>query len=147
MKKVKNIKKLLDKYFEGNTSCKEEQELRLFFMKGHVPEDMTIYRPLFVYLDGESRNAPVKKEIKISHHNYYLRSVYGAIAASVLIVLGIGGYIDYTRQNASYVIINGEKCNNVELAKEQAQKAFSDVSFSKEEIANDLIPKDMKGNL
>ena len=32
------IDELLDKYFEGETSCEEERELRRFFTEEEVPE-------------------------------------------------------------------------------------------------------------
>ena len=41
------IDELLDKYFEGETSCEEERELRRFFTEGEVPEHLQTYRPLF----------------------------------------------------------------------------------------------------
>ena len=41
------IDELLDKYFEGATSCEEERELRRFFTEEAVPEHLQTYRPLF----------------------------------------------------------------------------------------------------
>ena len=34
------IDELLDKYFEGETSCEEERELRRFFTEEEVPEHL-----------------------------------------------------------------------------------------------------------
>lgn len=45
------IDKLIEKYFDGNTSCEEERALRRFFTHEEVPPRLAIYRPLFVYLD------------------------------------------------------------------------------------------------
>ena len=48
------IDELLDKYFEGETSCEEERELRRFFTEKEVPEHLQTYRPLFAYLNREA---------------------------------------------------------------------------------------------
>ena len=49
------IDELLDKYFEGETSCEEERELRRFFTEEEVPEHLQTYRPLFAYLNREAK--------------------------------------------------------------------------------------------
>ena len=46
-----NIEELLNKYFEGETSCEEERELRHFFTQGIVPEHLKEYSPLFAFLE------------------------------------------------------------------------------------------------
>lgn len=139
------IKRLLDKYFEGRTSCEEEQQLRRFFAEGDVPEDLNIYRPIFACLDEESKHASSEK--KHTSHTLRIRYTWGAIAASLFIILGIAGYNQFVRvDDSNYVIINGKKYTDVNKAKQEAQKAFQEVSFSKEDIA-DLLPKDMKENL
>ena len=40
------IDELLDKYFEGETSCEEERELRRFFTEEEVPEHLQTYLSL-----------------------------------------------------------------------------------------------------
>ena len=49
------IEELIDRYFEGQTSCEEERELRSFFTQENVPESLQVYRPLFVCLDQEAK--------------------------------------------------------------------------------------------
>lgn len=39
------IEELIDRYFEGQTSCEEERELRSFFTQENVPESLQVYRP------------------------------------------------------------------------------------------------------
>ena len=41
------IEELIDRYFEGQTSCDEERELRRFFTQENIPESLQVYRPLF----------------------------------------------------------------------------------------------------
>jgi hypothetical protein len=139
----KEVKELLDRYFEGNTSCKEEQLLRRFFTSEHVPEDLSVYKPIFVCLNEDSLRATAKQKTH-QRKRFFIHLAEGAIAASILITLGIAGYNSFTRQDTDYVIINGEKSTDIRLAKQQASKTFADVSFSEEEVADDIIPKDMK---
>lgn len=144
MKKI-NVKELLDKYFEGLTSTEEERQLRRLFIEGNVPEELIVYRSLFICLDEESRKCkPVKL---VGARRFRMRYVWSTIAASVLIVLGIAGYNSFIRQDTNYVIINGEKYNDCRIAKQQAKEALDAVSFSKEDVASELIPEDMKENL
>ena len=53
------IDELLDKYFEGETSCEEERELRRFFTEEEVPEHLQTYRPLFAYLNRGSLSVSI----------------------------------------------------------------------------------------
>ena len=48
-----NIRKLLDKYWEGQSSVEEEIQLRDFFSGTDVPEDLKSYQPLFQFFQIE----------------------------------------------------------------------------------------------
>ena len=52
-----NIEELLNKYFEGETTCEEERELRRFFTRGIIPEHLQMYRPMFAFLHEENRQS------------------------------------------------------------------------------------------
>ena len=51
-----NIEELLNKYFEGETTCEEERELRRFFTRGIIPEHLQMYRPMFAFLNEDNRH-------------------------------------------------------------------------------------------
>lgn len=42
---------LLEKYFDGQTTCEEERALRRFFASDQVPEHLEVYRPLFACIN------------------------------------------------------------------------------------------------
>ena len=63
------IDELLDKYFEGETSCEEERELRRFFTEEEVPEHLQTYRPLFAYLNREATSMAEPTEEKSVQQN------------------------------------------------------------------------------
>ncbi len=47
------IKKLLDKYWDGDTNLLEESQLRDFFNQEEVPAELKEFQPFFVYLKEE----------------------------------------------------------------------------------------------
>ena len=50
-----NIEELLNKYFEGETTCEEERELRRFFTRGIIPEHLQMYRLSSTKRTGRAR--------------------------------------------------------------------------------------------
>ncbi len=52
---IQQAKKLIDKYFEAETSLQEEQELRKYFAQEDVPEELLPYRPLFTYFSTSAK--------------------------------------------------------------------------------------------
>jgi len=50
---IKEIERLIEKYYEGETSTTEEKILHDFFQKDDVPEHLREHKPLFSYFTGE----------------------------------------------------------------------------------------------
>ena len=146
---MKDIETLLNKYFEGETTCEEERRLRRFFAEGLVPEHLEVYRPMFAFFEAEQEeltevsgqcNAGEMPELAIFEKKTktvrkYLTYSLGAAAAALLLLLGISGiYRHISPAPANYVIIDGKEYTDVHLIREQAMVAFRDVSLSEEEI-------------
>ena len=76
------IEELIDRYFEGQTSCDEERELRRFFTQENIPESLQVYRPLFACLAQEAK-AFRKESIPAKKLSFRRRFIYmtGGIAA------------------------------------------------------------------
>ncbi|MEM1321054.1 MAG: hypothetical protein AAGG75_12445 [Bacteroidota bacterium] len=49
------IKLLLDKYWEGETSLEEEVQLRAYFAQDNIPEDLKPLQPLFAFFAAEQQ--------------------------------------------------------------------------------------------
>lgn len=137
------IDELLNKYFEGETSCEEERELRRFFTEGNtIPEHLQVYRPLFACLDQEAKahqSLPQKAESKKAKTGHFIpRRLYymiGSIAAGLLILIGIANLYQQTAVTPTdYVVINGKRYTDAKIIREQALSAFQDVSMSQEEV-------------
>ena len=77
------IKALLEKYFEGNTSLKEDAKLRYYFSSSEdIPEDIAMYKVLFAYYENAQNDAfPKKKRL------FVFTPKALAIAASIAFLL------------------------------------------------------------
>lgn len=125
------IDELLNRYFEGETSCEEERELRRFFTEEQVPESLEMYRPLFVCLDKEVR-AHQSHLLTPKRRLYY---IMGSIAAGLLLLIGIANlWQNVWTTPSDYVIINGKRYTDAKTIQEQALAAFQDVQMSQEEV-------------
>ncbi len=56
------IEQLLDRYFEGETSLREEQQLREYFQRADVPENLRPFQPMFRYFVQEQNKASLGSE-------------------------------------------------------------------------------------
>ena len=66
---MNNIEKILEQYFEGQTSAEEEAMLRRFFASGDIPENLVMYKPLFAYFDDEINKSEAANENKSRNEN------------------------------------------------------------------------------
>ena len=96
-----NIHQLLERYWQCETSLEEERLLQDFFSGDSIPEELKIYKSLFIWKDQQKtvhaalvRLVASKKPVM--HYFYPVLK----IAASVLVVLlfGIGIYTHYRQE-------------------------------------------------
>ena len=146
------IDELLDKYFEGETSCEEERELRRFFTEEEVPEHLQTYRPLFAYLNREATSMaePTEeksvttesaKEVPAQRKPFRLyRTFYAVsgIAAGLLLLLGVAKIIfPLSGVPENYVVIDGQRYTDEKLV--EALEALQNASFTDEDLSNLLF--------
>jgi hypothetical protein len=82
------IEKLLEKYFEAETTIAEEKELKDYFASPDVAQHLEQYKPIFGYAvqaKQEQFNATVP--LKTNKRN---RVVWLSVAASATVFLGVG---------------------------------------------------------
>ena len=126
---LSRIELLLEKYFDAQTSLSEEKELRDYFCSNDVALHLIQYQSLFGYLAAAKTDQytkplavfeVVKSDQRVTKINYYAISV----AASVIVLLGIGSYslfnlkaVKSTNELGTY--------NDPKLALEATQKALN----------------------
>ncbi|WP_035337393.1 hypothetical protein [Dokdonia sp. PRO95] len=85
-----NIEKLLDGYFEGATTLKEEQELRAYFTSDHVAPHLEEYTSMFTAFSVASKetyDAPIVLPQKQRSTSIYRFAASAAAAVIVGLVL------------------------------------------------------------
>lgn len=142
-----DIEALLNKYFEGETSCEEERRLREFFATGDVPEHLLTYQPLFGYftqeiekMQQEGRQVELLPPVKPFSRKVLYRSLAG-VAATVLLLIGLYTFRGMQQDclcAGNYVIINGRCYTDPNKVKEYALQALRQVSASPDEWMIDL---------
>ncbi len=121
-----NIEKLIDKYFEGETSITEENELKAYFSSSDVAQHLKQYQPIFGYF-SQAKEQQFKQEIPLQAKKRNV-VMWLSIAASVVVMLSAGMvvYFENTTRANQFVACTPE--DSPELALAQTQKALALVS-------------------
>lgn len=84
------IEKLLDAWFEGNTTLAQETDLRDYFTKGEVAEHLEAYKPIFLGLVIAGSEVS-EKEVVLPNAGSSIKPFWYSIAAMLLVAATIGG--------------------------------------------------------
>ena len=84
---LSNIEKLLEKYFEGETTISEEKELKVYFTREIMPSHLEKYKSLFQYF-SEEKTVTATKDLNLSttKKSWY---AWVGVAASVVLIAGL----------------------------------------------------------
>lgn len=120
---------LLEKYYEGKTSVREENMLRAFLAQPDIPERFDAERDIFGYFQGKK----AKQTVSLP------QTFKWAAAVAVIAVVISGGLFFYrTPATISYAYIDGEKTTDVNMIKSLAFTSFSNIASENNEIENNL---------
>ena len=113
------IESLIEKYFQGETSIAEEQELKAYFSSQNVLPHLEQYKPLFGYF-ANAKEQKLSQEVmpKTKKRNLGWLSV----AASVVVLLGIGTFAYLNNETATQDL---GTYDNPEVAFAATQKALA----------------------
>ena len=117
------IEFLLEKYFEAETTVREENELKDYFSQPNIAAHLLQYQPLFGYFKIAKEQKWEAKTI-VSTPKSYLGLL--SIAASVVVLLGVGMF-SYQNMKA----VQNQDLGNFEspeMAFRETQKALSMLS-------------------
>lgn len=142
----KDIEELVEAFFEGKTSNREEEALYGYFASGQVPEHLEKYAPIFDCLKNELHRLPRQEEdVTPRRRRTLLRVSYAAaIAASVAVVLMLTIPSPEPEPNpfeGSYMIVDGEKITDMDLLMPEIEQTLSLVTEIKRDLdaANEEI--------
>ncbi len=121
---LNKIKELLEKYFEGNLSEKEEQLLKTYFSQEIVAEHLQKYKPLFAFF-AEAKQSESTRNFRLNdnQNNKKSRNVTIGIAASLLIAIGTVIFMFSNNQPTTKEDLG--TFNDPKVALQETQKALS----------------------
>jgi len=99
------IENILEKYFQGETTIAEENQLKEYFSSPDVAQHLEQYKPLFGYF-SQVKQQKSTQEIPLQTKK---RNVaWLSIAASVVVLLGIGTYLFVSEKTTDQVVAQSE---------------------------------------
>jgi hypothetical protein len=118
------IENILEKYFQGETSIAEEKELKGYFSSSNVAQHLEQYKSMFGYF-SQVKEQKSTQEIPLQTKK---RNVaWLSIAASVVVLLGIGTFYYVSQETTAPVVAQSElgTYDNPEEALAATQKALA----------------------
>jgi hypothetical protein len=123
---LNKIEKLLEKYFDGETNVEEEKELQIYFRTADVAPHLKQYLPLFAYFSNAASQELKQKIINLPKRQEKTQTkVWLSIAASIVLLIGAGTYINRYREVSSQEL---GTYDNPEIAMKETQKALAMLS-------------------
>ncbi len=124
-----NPDKLLELYFNGESTVEQEKQLRDYFASGIVEDKHLKYAPLFEYFITEQESVT---QVKRSKRGIIRRIIYSSSAAAAVIAFVFLGFNYYNsnsqNEGYAYVTVDGKTIQNVDLATESAQRSLDKIA-------------------
>ncbi len=125
------VKRLLDKYWDGESSLEEENALRQYFTHGDVAEPFKVYEPLFAFF-SDARSVKMNGTIPAIIHTSKTRKMYSAWirAVAAIAVITIGAFY-FLQTNGTQTVsphAYEDTYEDPELAYQEFKKAMMFVS-------------------
>jgi len=99
------IEDILEKYFQGETSIAEEKELKEYFSSPNVAQHLEQYKPMFGYFSQVKEQKSTQEiPLKTKKRNV----AWLSIAASAVVLLGVGTYFYVSEKNTTQVVAQSE---------------------------------------
>lgn len=123
------IERLLEKYFEAETSIAEEKELKDYFASSDVAQHLEQYKPVFGYaLQAKQEQFTAKIPLTPKRDKKRNRVVWLSVAASVIVLLGVGLFTFNNYNQSEYQDLG--TINDPEVAFRETQRALAMISES-----------------
>lgn len=99
------IEDILEKYFQGETSIAEEKQLKEYFSSPNVAQHLEQYKPMFGYFSQVKEQKSTQEiPLKTKKRNV----AWLSIAASAVVLLGVGTYFYVSEKNITPVVAQSE---------------------------------------
>ncbi|HEY1193869.1 hypothetical protein [Flavobacterium sp.] len=122
---LNKIEDILEKYFQGETSIAEENQLKEYFSSPNVAQHLEQYKPMFGYF---SQAKEQKSAYEIPLQSKKRNVAWLSIAASAVVLLGIGTYFFVSEKNDTTAVASQTELgtyDDPEEALKATQKALA----------------------
>lgn len=133
---IRKTEKLIERFFNGDTTLAEERRLYRLFGRGPLPPELEKYRPVFAGFGSLPPDGGHRARLMPA----FRRAVCGTAAALVLI-FGISAYLNYHEDRmlarvygGSYVIENGHRIDDLSLIKNDIEEALGEARHIEQRI-------------
>lgn len=121
--------RLLERYYEGATSVKEENQLRKFLLQPNLPERFEVEKELFGYFISKKEKRTIA----------FTPAIKWAAAVAIVAVVISGGILFYANPaETSYAYRDGEKITDVDILKSLAYDSFRNITSENKEVEDNL---------
>ena len=134
------IRTLTDRFFDGDTTPEEEQELYDFYRMEDIPEDLRPHQELFRDLAALTTLSPTVEQ---RQH----RSRWWIAAAAIALLLTVGGttLYHYQREDECVAYIYGERVTDRDVVLGEMQKTMTAMTADGSDVVEEQL-KAMFGN-
>lgn len=146
---MSEIKKIVDKYFRGETTREEEQQLRQYFSEVTPTDELAEIAPLFTYFSQEESVTEflkgLRKDVPVVDHNKKTRRIRFLKIASMAACLLLGVFLlnriagDDHALTENSVWINGEKVTTIGVV-----RAYAETSFEKVKSEDNMLEDQLR---
>ncbi|MCF6213441.1 MAG: hypothetical protein L3J45_05380 [Flavobacteriaceae bacterium] len=137
-----NIEKLIEKYFEGNTSLEDEANLRKFFTTQEVPVHLEAYQDLFGYFKTKRLETFEKQVLPTKKNVFTFRGL--SIAASIALLIGFFILNPFTKEPSKEELVKNYQTAQqaLDLISESLNKgAFAMAQLEEFDRAKEMVFK------
>jgi len=120
---LREIEKLLEKYFDAETTTAEEQVLKTYFSMPGVAPHLEQYAPMFGYFKAQQQTHHFEKELPLKTEVNYTKWL--SIAASIVLLFGMLTWFNFTGEAPQQDL---GTYDDPEVAFRETQKALNMIS-------------------
>ena len=132
------IKILLERFYDGQTSNEDEQELYVFFRRDNIPDELISHKPVIQYFEtglADEFGCAFAEEAGLPFRSVKMQKIrsrlilWSSVAASFLLILFSSVYFLTAKEPSdpyagSYIIRNGVRITDLDLIRPELEAAI-----------------------
>lgn len=142
-KKTKDIERLMQRFFDGETTTEEEARLYRVFRRKRLPHSLERMRPVMEAFGSMEARAP-RRAMTAS----IVRRVLAGAAAVLALAVGTAVYSDYREEQSlarlyggSYIIENGRRTDDLRAIHDDIERTLADSRLIEKRAGQNVIDR------